>query len=99
MSTRPRNDSGQFEAKSDEPRRVRSIRLTDSTWDNLGKLADERSITRADLVEGWMSQNYVLPGNQVNSEVIELLEEALTLKANAGGAIKQKIREVLELLN
>ncbi len=29
---------------------------------------------------------------------IELLEEALTLRANAGGKIKDKIRESLEIL-
>lgn len=32
------------------------------------------------------------------SEAIALLEEALTLRANAGGAIKQKIREALDRL-
>jgi hypothetical protein len=31
-------------------------------------------------------------------EVIEILKEALELKANAGGAIKSKIREVIKLL-
>lgn len=29
-------------------------------------------------------------------EIIEILEEALTLKSNAGGAIKVRIREVLQ---
>ena len=32
-------------------------------------------------------------------EVTEILREALHLKSNAGGAIKAKIRQVLELLN
>jgi hypothetical protein len=31
-------------------------------------------------------------------EVVEILKDALELKANAGGAIKNKIREVLKLL-
>ena len=31
-------------------------------------------------------------------EVVEILRDALELKANAGGAIKNKIREVLKLL-
>jgi len=32
-------------------------------------------------------------------EIIDILQEALGLKANAGGAIKQKIRLALEVLN
>jgi hypothetical protein len=46
-----RGRSGKFAPKSDEHREVRSIRLTDSTWEELGKLADQRCITRADLIE------------------------------------------------
>ena len=50
MNKQGRNESGKFAAKSNENRQVRSIRLTDSVWDTLGKIADERSITRAYLV-------------------------------------------------
>jgi hypothetical protein len=67
MLDRPRTQSGKFAVKSDEPRHVRSIRLTDSTWEKLGQLADEKStsercITRADLIEEWMQDNQVLHG-------------------------------------
>ena len=58
MNKQGRNESGKFAAKSNENRQVRSIRLTDSVWDTLGKIADERSITRADLVENWMDREY-----------------------------------------
>lgn len=49
--TQDRTESGQFAPKSQKPRYVRSIRLTDETWENIGKIADIRRITRADLIE------------------------------------------------
>ena len=46
-----RTEEGKFAPKSEEPRHVRSIRLTDTTWKKIGFAADKRRITRADLVE------------------------------------------------
>jgi hypothetical protein len=46
-----RSTDGTFIQKGDEPRAVRSIRLTDSTWQKMGDLADTQGITRADLIE------------------------------------------------
>lgn len=46
-----RGESGKFAPKSNEPRIVRSIRLTDTTWKILGEIAESRCITRADLIE------------------------------------------------
>lgn len=37
--------------------------------------------------------------NTLNPEAVRILEEALTLKANAGGKIKDAIRQALELMN
>jgi hypothetical protein len=37
-------------------------------------------------------------GGKDNSEVIAILENALTLKANAGGKIKNQIREAIAIL-
>lgn len=51
MAERCRNTSGKFTQKSDEARKVRSIRLTDGAWDELGRMAGEQDITRADLIE------------------------------------------------
>lgn len=58
MIQQGRNEAGKFASKSDEIRHVRSIRLTNTAWDVLGKIADSRSITRADLVENWMGGEY-----------------------------------------
>ena len=46
-----RTEEGKFAPKSEEPRHVRSIRLTDTTWEKIGFAADKRRITWADLVE------------------------------------------------
>lgn len=56
MTKQGRNQSGRFASKSDEPRSVRTMRLTDTAWAKLGEIADSRGITRADLVEEWTKQ-------------------------------------------
>lgn len=48
---RIRDETGRFIQKSSQPRFVRSIRLTDNTWEYLGQLASQQCITRADLIE------------------------------------------------
>lgn len=56
--TQGRDKEGKFASKSETSRKVRSIRLTDSTWELLGKLSEERGITRADLLEEWVSKGF-----------------------------------------
>ena len=90
-----RNKKGQFGSKSHSERKVRSIRVTDRVWDKFGEMAVQRGITRADLLEEIVNDDRVIIGN---GEVAKMLEEALKLKANAGGAIKKKIRDVLKVL-
>ena len=91
-----RNKKGQFDRKSSTDRKVRSIRVTDEAWSKFGEMASQLSITRADLLENFITNNSVLHGSD---EIIQILKDALKLRANAGGAIKEKIRIVLELLN
>ena len=87
---------GRFISKSDDYRKVRSIRVTDEIWEKFGDMALQQGITRADLLEEIVkSDDSVVDNNQV----INLLQEALKLKANAGGAIKRKIREALLILS
>ena len=91
-----RNSRGQFANKSDRNRQVRSIRVTDEIWQEFGELAAQRSITRADLLEEMIKNSLHLSSSD---QAVALLQEALKLKANAGGAIKRKIREALLLLS
>lgn len=90
-----RDKKGQFGNKSDSNRKVRSIRATNEVWENLGIMASDRGITRADLIEELVNSDK--PSITRNRDGIKLLEDALKLKANAGGAIKKKIREYLDL--
>ena len=87
---------GRFIFKSDDYRRVRSIRVTDQIWEKFGEMALERGITRADLLEEIVKNNDLSVNNDC---VINLLQEALKLKANTGGVIKKKIREALLILD
>jgi predicted DNA-binding protein len=99
---RDRGDGGKFLAKSDDERHVRSIRATDETWEVFGELAASRGQTRADLLETLMESGSDEIESAVDQdtldEVVELLKEGLTIKANTGGAIKQRIRSALEIL-
>lgn len=54
MAEYKRGEKGQFTQKGEEGRKVRSLRLTDTTWNKLGKWANEHNVTRADLIEKWV---------------------------------------------
>ncbi len=54
---RKRDIQGKFTLKNDDYRRVRSLRLTDRTWKELGIAAESLGITRADLLEDLVKQN------------------------------------------
>lgn len=107
MPDQDKDDKGQFKRKSNSERQVRSIRATNEVWNLLGDKAEENDMTRADFLEALVNEEVVWnEESNVESEVdfdvdevAEILKEALTLKSNAGGKIKTKIREVLELMN
>lgn len=54
---RKRDIQAKFTLKNDDYRRVRSLRLTDSTWKELGIASECLGITRADLLEDFLQQN------------------------------------------
>lgn len=59
-----RDEYGKFVTKSGEHRAVRSLRLSDTTWSAMGEMAEELSLTRADLLEQmFRSKLNSLPGN------------------------------------
>ncbi len=58
-----RDVQGKFIRKNDGYRLVRSLRLTDSTWEALGAAAESLGITKADLLEQiFRSNDYLSPG-------------------------------------
>ena len=54
---RKRDIQGKFTLKNQDYRQVRSIRLTDRTWKELGIASECLGITRADLLENLVRQN------------------------------------------
>lgn len=56
-----RNERGRFAAKRTEPTNMRSARLTDSCWEKLGRIANHRGVTRADLIEQLVSEMADIP--------------------------------------
>lgn len=65
MPKQGRQKGGKFASKSDEPRHVRAVRLTDSAWKKIGAMALARGMTRADLLEEWARQPPVPEVNQL----------------------------------
>ena len=91
-----RDKKGRFSKKSDTGRYVKSIRVSKEDWAKFGDMASQRGITRADLLSEWINDDQVI--HEYSEEAIKILEEALKLKANAGGAIKKRIRHFLSLV-
>ncbi|MEM6401819.1 MAG: TetR/AcrR family transcriptional regulator [Cyanobacteria bacterium P01_D01_bin.116] len=50
-SRRKRSSSGKFEQDYQEPKQVRSLRLTDTAWENLDKIARDNNLNRSELIE------------------------------------------------
>lgn len=51
ISRRKRSNSGKFEQDYQEPKQVRSLRLTDTAWRNLDLIAQKNNLTRSELIE------------------------------------------------
>lgn len=51
-----------------------------------------------DSLKAEVKGNKINPNTSISSDIVPILENALTLKPNAGGKIKEAIREALKLL-
>lgn len=101
-------DNGKFAPKGDENRTVRSIRATNFTWNTLEEKASEQDMSKADYLEALVSEEITWESEDSDKEaaeldfdleeVVEILREALLLKANAGGKIKTEIKRALEVM-
>jgi hypothetical protein len=109
MSEQGRTEGGKFASKSDEPRHVRSIRLTDSTWEVLGAIAIQRGITRADLLEQLVEEGVISLAVTANNsdprakEISNLVEQVLadpvvTRNGKDKGAVKRGLEALLRLM-
>jgi len=81
MVERDRFDNGTFAPKSSQVREVRSLRLTDKTWRALGRVAELKGITRADLIEELAESEAIEQWASGCDEVEKLKEKILELTA------------------
>jgi predicted DNA-binding ribbon-helix-helix protein len=103
MAKQKRNGCGQFAAKSDTSREVRSIRLTEATWQQLGEVAEAQSLTRADLIEqltesgalGQMAPTSGLSLQQVDAAIAQILNDPIVTRH---GKDRGSVRRALEAL-
>jgi hypothetical protein len=51
MSNKVRDASGKFAPKSEAPRKIRSVNLTDDAWEWLAEEAQKADISRNDYLE------------------------------------------------
>lgn len=107
-SKRVQGDEGKFELKGDAPRHVRSIRLTDATWENLGEVAAKDGITRADLLEKMTDFQpskpaETTPGTITTDELHNAIaavmsDPAVTRNGKDRGAVKRTMAALIERL-
>lgn len=103
-----RTEGGKFAPKSSEPRHVRTIRLTDTTWEKMGCAADKRCITRADLVEqmaddGVFDQEAAssqlsceISLNEIEAAIEEILSNTVVTRGGKDrGAVKRGLQALL----
>ncbi len=107
MIDQERLGTGRFAPKGDLNRVVRSIRLTNDTWNALGDKASDRDMSRADYLEELFAGNIDWEENEEletsdldfdSEEIAEILKNALALKERGNKHLKTAIKEVLELL-
>lgn len=99
MPDQPVDDRGRFALKGDEPRRVRSVRLSDTAYSALTQRASKAGLSLGDYLESFALSEPPSRGRETPLREIELLTQALSLPANRGGAIKSAIREALQTLS
>ena len=109
--TQDRTEQGKFAPKSEEYRQVRSIRLTDKTWQKIGFVADKRCITRADLIEQ-MAEDGIFDDetheqqsfqenllSKIKATVEEILNDpTITRGGKDRGAVKRGLHSLLSRL-
>ena len=70
MSNKVRDTSGKFVPKSETPRKIRSVNLTDDAWQWLASVAEQVGMSRNDCLEALAEGNYPLM-ETVNSYIIK----------------------------
>lgn len=95
-----------FVQKFDEPKKLRSVRLTDTAWDTLEHLATQQGLTRTDLLEAWarQPQSETMTENDGARAVMEAHIEAIvselvpkrSMKVPPGALVRRCLQELVD---
>ena len=91
---RKRDIQGKFTLKNHDYRQVRSLRLTNSTWKELGIASECLGITRADLLENLVQQNKKIFSD---SRETERLNPEKSLNKDELSSLSEKVLKELRL--
>ena len=75
-----REDNGNFAIRYDEPKELRSMRLTNHAWNTLKKLGDEDTISRSDVIE-----RFTRNGKSKQQIILEALNSFIEYKREDWG--------------
>ncbi len=98
MANKARNTSGKFAPKSDTPRKIRSVNLTDEAWQWLADVAAQSGVSRNDYLEA-MADGGIPFMEMVSSEVLPLMEMAKTeITVDCANTAQQPNSEISPLM-
>ena len=97
MANKARNTSGKFAPKSDTPRKIRSVNLTDEAWQWLADVAEEAGMSRNDYLEA-LAQDYPFM-EMGSSETLPLMEMVeAEIKTESANTAQQPDSETYPLM-
>lgn len=99
MSNKVRDTLGKFAPKSQVPRKVRSVNLTDDAWQWLAAVAEKAGVSRNDYLEALAAEDSNPFIETVKPQTIPFMETAKPdLETNAAKMVYQPDIEVLPLI-
>jgi hypothetical protein len=90
-----RNTSGKFVVKSEHPRKIRSVNLTDRAWQWLADVARKSGISRNDYLEA-MAEDYVPSMETVSVEIKPIMETVRSESSPLMETVSVEIKPIME---
>lgn len=98
MSNKVRDTSGKFAPKSEAPRKIRSVNLTDDAWQCLAAVAEKAGVSRNDYLEA-LAEGSIPLMETVKTQLQPFIETAKTkAKTDDANTTQQPDSELLPLI-
>lgn len=101
MANKARNTSGKFVPKSDTPRKIRSVNLTDEAWQWLADVAAKSGVSRNDYLEAMAERGipFMETANSERSPLMETVETEINVdSANTPQQLDSEIYPLIEMV-